>query len=200
MSFWGPSRAPDLLEVGFYVGWITYVAIRGHYERGAGQSARVVDERRADLPWLVPVFVGSLALPVLYVATSLLDAFDNDVALPIRLAGVVPLVAGLRLFQRSHADLGKWWSASLELRSGQPLVTAGVYSRVRHPMYSAILLISLAQGLLLRNWLAGWMALAAFALLLTVRVPREERMLAARFGSEWQAYRLRTGRLFPRWL
>lgn len=87
----------------------------------------------------------------------------------------------------------------MALRQDHRLVTDGVYRHIRHPMYAAILLFSLAQGLLLANWLAGWSALTTFALLCVIRVPREERMLERRFGEAWVAYRARTGRLLPRW-
>jgi protein-S-isoprenylcysteine O-methyltransferase Ste14 len=43
-------------------------------------------------------------------------------------------------------------------------MTHGVYRLIRHPMYAAIWLLSLAQGLLLHNWLAGWAGIALFAL------------------------------------
>jgi len=46
------------------------------------------------------------------------------------------------------------------MRKEHRLVTAGVYRHIRHPMYAAIFLWCLAQGLLLPNWLAGWSALA----------------------------------------
>ncbi len=148
-------------------------------------------------PVLSP-FVGSLLLPLLYAATSLLEPFDVETALAVRIPGVVLLLVGLRLFWLAHADLGAWWSATLEVREGQPLIIHGVYARVRHPMYGAILLISAAQGLLLRNTLAGWSALVTFSVLLLVRLPREERMLARAFGARWQAYAERTGALLPR--
>jgi protein-S-isoprenylcysteine O-methyltransferase Ste14 len=42
-------------------------------------------------------------------------------------------------------------------------------------MYASICLWCLAQGLLLENWLAGWYAFVAFALMYFVRTPREEQ-------------------------
>jgi protein-S-isoprenylcysteine O-methyltransferase Ste14 len=189
----------DALELAFFAGWVAYIAIRGVYEGRASKAPRVQDARRADLPWLLPVAVGSLVLPLLHALTPWLTRFDSEQAFAIRVAGVPLLIAGLRLFQRAHADLGCWWSATLEIREAQPLITQGVYARIRHPMYLAILLISTAQGLLLRNTLAGWGALVAFSLLLWVRLPREERMLAQQFGAAWSDYCARTGRLLPRW-
>jgi protein-S-isoprenylcysteine O-methyltransferase Ste14 len=108
------------------------------------------------------------------------------------------MMAALLLFYRSHADLGPNWSATLELRRGHTLITNGVYRSIRHPMYAAILLWDLAQGLLLSNWLAGWGAFVTFALLYVARAPREERMMCDAFGDDYRAYMRRTGRLFPR--
>ncbi|WP_428683825.1 hypothetical protein [Sphingopyxis sp.] len=65
-------------------------------------------------------------------------------------------------FWRSHADLGRNWSPGLEVRDGPSLVTGGLYGRIRHPKYAAM-----------------WF----------LRIPREERMMAERFGAEWTAYR-----------
>jgi protein-S-isoprenylcysteine O-methyltransferase Ste14 len=86
---------------------------------------------------------------------------------------------------------------TLELREGQSLVTGGVYSRVRHPMYSALFLDALAQALLLPNWVAGPAFLVAFTLMFALRLGPEERMMVAKFGAEYEAYRARTKRILP---
>ena len=65
-------------------------------------------------------------------------------------------------------------------------------------MYAAIWLFGLAQGLLLANWLAGWSAFVAFAVMYFVRTPREEQLMCERFGDAYREYMRRTGRLFPR--
>jgi protein-S-isoprenylcysteine O-methyltransferase Ste14 len=107
------------------------------------------------------------------------------------------MVVALWLFWRSHADLGHNWSVTLELRKGHQLVKDGVYRSIRHPMYASILLFGLGQGLLLQNWLAGWSAFLAFALMYFVRTPREEHMMCEFFGQEYRDYMRRTGRVFP---
>jgi protein-S-isoprenylcysteine O-methyltransferase Ste14 len=108
------------------------------------------------------------------------------------------MLFALWLFWRSHADLGDNWSVSLEVRKEHRLITDGVYRFIRHPMYAAIFLFSLAQALLLPNWLAGWSALATFTVMYLVRTPREERMMCKVFPEEYREYMERTGRLFPR--
>src|SRR6185295_7782434 len=85
-------------------------------------------------------------------------------------AGVMCLVIGLWLFYRSHADLGTNWSITLEVREQHRLITEGVYRRIRHTMYSALLLYSIGQALVIPNWVAGPSNLVAFAILFALRV------------------------------
>jgi len=108
------------------------------------------------------------------------------------------MVLALWLFYRSHADLGRNWSVTLEVRKGHELVQQGVYRSIRHPMYASIWIWCFAQGLLLANWLAGWYSLVAFAIMYFVRTPREERMMCDSFGQEYRDYMRKTGRVFPR--
>ncbi|MCP3919865.1 MAG: hypothetical protein GY711_30395 [bacterium] len=65
-------------------------------------------------------------------------------------------------------------------------------------MYAAIWLWSIAQALLLANWIAGPSALVTFAPLYFARVPREEELMGERLGDAHRAYMARTGRVLPR--
>jgi len=104
----------------------------------------------------------------------------------------------LFLLWRSHADLGLNWSATLRIRQEHSLVTDGIYRHIRHPMYAAHLLWAIAQGLLLENWLAGWVFLVTFVPLYLLRVTKEEKMMLEQFGLEYRLYISRTGRIIPR--
>jgi protein-S-isoprenylcysteine O-methyltransferase Ste14 len=65
-------------------------------------------------------------------------------------------------------------------------------------MYASQLLQSLAQALLLPNWLAGLGGMATFLGFYFVRMPEEEQMMLDHFGDEYRAYQERTGRIVPR--
>jgi protein-S-isoprenylcysteine O-methyltransferase Ste14 len=112
-------------------------------------------------------------------------------------AGVGLLALGLWLFHRSHADLGRNWSITLEIRQDHRLVTEGVYRRVRHPMYASLLLQSIGQALVIPNWVAGPAYLVVFTILVASRLRREERMMRRQFEAAWDAYAARTKRLVP---
>ena len=191
------SRPWDLV---FLAGFIIYVFIRGYYEKQTKGQEKVL--RRMDgveRALFAIVFTGTMLLPLLYLFTPLLNfaAYRLPAAAPW--CGAAVMVLALWLFWRSHADLGKNWSITLEVRKGHELVRGGVYRRVRHPMYAAIFLFGLAQGLMLPNWLAGWSAFVGFGVMYLVRVPREEEMMLETFGQEYRSYMARTGRLFPSW-
>ena len=175
------SRSSNIV---FLVGFIVYVTIRGVFERRARIKEKMV--RRLDAvekTLLIFVGVGSLLLPVLYLFTPLLAFADYRLPVFAPWLGTALMIAALWLFYRSHADLGKNWSVTLELHKGHQLIRRGIYRSIRHPMYMSILLWGLSQGLLLRNWLAGWSALATFSVLYVVRTPREERMMIEFFGE-----------------
>jgi protein-S-isoprenylcysteine O-methyltransferase Ste14 len=145
---------------------------------------------------LVLAWVGFF-VPLIWVATPAFSFAEYPLRAAPLAAGVACLAIGLWLFYRSHADLGTNWSITLEVREGHRLVTQGVYHRVRHPMYSALLLYSIGQALVIPNWVAGLSNLVAFVILLALRVGPEERMMAQQFGNEYAQYAARTSRLIP---
>lgn len=186
-------------EIVFFAGFVAYVVIRGFFEKrtkGVERTKRLVDWREKAL--FVLVGVGCMLLPVVYLFTPMLRFADYTLPVWAFWAGTAIMLLALWLFWRSHADLDKNWSVTLELRKDHQLIRHGVYRRMRHPMYAAILLFGLAQGLLLHNWLAGWSALVTFGVMYFVRVDREERMMVEHFGQEYRDYMQETGRVVPR--
>ena len=145
---------------------------------------------------LAGMMLGTLC-PLLHLTTDVLSFANYSVPVWTPAAGTVILAAALWLFWRSHADLGRNWSVTLELREDHGLVTSGVYKRIRHPMYSAIWLIVLVQPLLIHNWIAGPAGILAFGVMYAIRTPREEAMMREQFGKAYDDYCKKSGRLFP---
>lgn len=105
---------------------------------------------------------------------------------------------GIALLHLSHTDLGRLWSPSVNPDDSHKLVTFGVYSKIRHPMYTAHVLWGIGQALLLPNILAGPLALTLVSALLVIRIPREEQAMIDMFGDEYRQYMNATGRIFPK--
>ncbi len=183
----------------FFIGFIVFVIMRGVFKERTKGNVPVI--RRMDAmekALLAMVFPTTLLFPVLHLFTPWLSFADYSPPRHTPWLGAVLMALSLWLFWRSHVDLGRNWSVTLEVREGHQVIQHGVYRLIRHPMYASIWLWCLAQGLLLDNWLAGWGALAAFALMYFIRTPREERLMCEVFGQEYRDYMGRTGRIIPR--
>jgi protein-S-isoprenylcysteine O-methyltransferase Ste14 len=178
-------------------GSIVMVIIRApHGQRSRG--VKVVKSRRGtleiallSLAWL------AFFVPLVWVVSPVFAFADYPLRPAPLFAGVVALAVGLWLFARSHADLGTNWSITLEVREKHQLITEGIYRRIRHPMYSALLAYSIGQALVVPNWSAGPSYGVAMVLLIAFRLSREERMMLEEFGADYETYMRRTKRLLP---
>jgi protein-S-isoprenylcysteine O-methyltransferase Ste14 len=188
---------PWIAKAVVLVGTLVMLAIRApHGQRS--RSVKVAKSHKTPLETglLVLAWVGFF-VPLIWVASPAFSFAEYPLHPGPLVAGVMCFVIGLWLFYRSHADLGTNWSITLEVREQHRLITRGVYHRIRHPMYSALVLYSVGQALVIPNWVAGPANLSAFAILLALRMRAEERMMADEFGPEYAEYSARTKRLVP---
>ncbi len=118
----------------------------------------------------------------------------NDVALMY--AGLTAAAVGLFLFVWAKVSLGKEYSPCFDSLVPNRLVEAGPYARVRHPIYTANLLL-LAGTLLATGsaWLLPNLLLVAACYVWAAR--REEAALAAALPG-YREYLGRTGAFWPR--
>ena len=101
------------------------------------------------------------------------------------------------------AAIGVWAVATMrfrfnvlpDVRPNQTLYTGGPYAFVRHPMYTAVLLVTLGFAINRPDLVAliTWLALMAD---LRIKLGYEEQALTQRF-QEYASYAARTKRLIP---
>jgi protein-S-isoprenylcysteine O-methyltransferase Ste14 len=100
------------------------------------------------------------------------------------------VIAGISfpLFVVARWQLGS--SFSIQAKAGR-LVTTGLYSRIRNPIYLFGGLFAVGLSLFLSVW--GPLAVALVIVpLQVVRARREERVLADAFGEEYERYKHKT--------
>ena len=139
----------------------------------------------------------TVASPCWYVFPKLVAKFDLPQQARLKGVGVALCTLGLALQFLSHLYLGTNWSTNVETQVSQKLCVRGVYSQVRHPMYTAFLAFAVGALFLTANWLVGLSYITLIAVIVFSRITPEEDMMAARFGQEYDTYRARTGALVP---
>ena len=186
-------------KLAWALGVVAWFLIRLPFQMKARRT-KVADGRRRNARETLLLAISTLGLgvvPALYVVSGAPKALSYAPSVGQIGLGCLVFLGALLLFWRTHQALGRQWSVSLEIRAEHKLVTSGVYTYVRHPMYSAFFLWALAQALLLPNLLAGLSGLVGFGILFFFRVGEEEAMMRETFGAEYDAYCARTKRVVP---
>ena len=83
-------------------------------------------------------------------------------------------------------------------RDQQTLRKEKLYSWIRHPSYTAMMIVILAYALTTHHCLAGGLGMASAWFGFQYRIHHEEKGLREQFGEDYAAYRDRTGMWFPK--
>lgn len=167
--------------------WLNFVIRAPHLPDAKAIPVTLNRRDRQEQLLLGGMFATMLVLPLIHLATGLFTFANYTIPQWAVWIGAAIQPLAIWLFWRSHADLGRNWSASLEVREDHKLIDHGVYARIRHPMYSSIWLSALSQPLLIQNWIAGALIILAFA-----------AMMRAEFSDAYADYCRRTGRFLPK--
>jgi protein-S-isoprenylcysteine O-methyltransferase Ste14 len=117
------------------------------------------------------------------------------IAVPIGLAIQLGF-ALLAVWARRH--LGRNWSGAITAKVGHQLIRTGPYSRIRHPIYTAMLGMFLGTAVV-SGELHGLLALFILGAGYWRKIQLEEKTLRDIFGADYDDYRKRSGALVP-WL
>jgi protein-S-isoprenylcysteine O-methyltransferase Ste14 len=120
----------------------------------------------------------------------------------LRPYGYLFLIFGLTLFilaNMAHGSTNKLkLNASPRPNSSARLVTHGVYSYIRHPIYSSFIQISFGTAFLIGT--LGSIAVAAASLIFYYSKSIYEEKLLTQVYPDYNLYKVRTGRFTPKML
>jgi protein-S-isoprenylcysteine O-methyltransferase Ste14 len=135
------------------------------------------------LRWVdAPLFLGMVAYVSFYLQSNGLWSIRS-------VAGLAMGFAGFALWGLARIQLGKSFAVRAEAKA---LVTTGVYSRIRNPIY---FFGGIAYLGLLIAW-GYWPAIGLFLLVYVtqqfLRIRKEEKVLEEAFGEEYRRYKAST--------
>jgi protein-S-isoprenylcysteine O-methyltransferase Ste14/rhodanese-related sulfurtransferase len=137
----------------------------------------------------------TFAFLVLIVAPSEHVLRHLHVPLVQRTVGSVLGLGGLLLGLASYRALGRNFRVFAAPRRSGSLITTGVYAKVRHPMYTAVVVALLGYAVYFGSWYAlpFWLCCTV---LYMVKAAREEPLLLQRY-PDYVEYRKRTWKFVP---
>jgi len=140
-------------------------------------------------PLIVAACVGALMLGADWVLPVFAFAVPWPLAALVAAAGVAVTIAGALEFRRVRTTVNP-----LKPNEASALVTGGIFSRTRNPMYLGMALVLAGWGLYLGN-LGALVLIGLFVMYIDhFQIDPEERALQARFGDAFAGYRKRVRR------
>ena len=135
-----------------------------------------------------------IAFPLAWVAVLRLPAAWQPVVFGI---GMAALIAGSLLRRHCWRLLGASFTGDVRAKADQPIVTTGAYALVRHPSYSAGILMNAGIGLALGSWGSTALLVLASFVVYRYRIAVEERALLTIVGEPYRQYIRTRRRLIP---
>jgi protein-S-isoprenylcysteine O-methyltransferase Ste14 len=109
--------------------------------------------------------------------------------------GLAVFLLGLALAIWARVYLGRNWGMPMSQKADPELVTTGLYSSVRHPIYSGIILAMIGTTIAVSlYWLVAVALLGAYFLYSAIV---EERSMARLFPGSYSEYKRSTKMLMP---
>jgi protein-S-isoprenylcysteine O-methyltransferase Ste14 len=163
--------------------------------RSRGNQRGASEERWSIIVVALGVYLGVLG--GFFFASNAEAAAIDFARWPIFIAGAILAAAGIAFRQWAIAVLGAYFTVTVRVSAGQPVVDSGPYRWVAHPSYTGMIIVFVGIGLMLGNWLS----LACLALLptvgLVIRIKVEERALLAGIGDPYRRFLVGRARLVP---
>lgn len=179
----------------FFLGTIWRVIRYGEF--ASRQEDRQVKAVSGRLATLIVVF-GLLGVHwlTLYSFSVQNQILNTAIEKGLTVTALTLIFNAILISQIAIRTLGKFFDR-LTIKSDHQLVQNGIYSLIRHPIYTSYILLFFGFCLMLQSLYALGLLLVVCVIWFGNRISIEEQMLREKFGQEYQSYCSQTKRLFP---
>ena len=105
-------------------------------------------------------------------------------------------VLGILIAIIARRTLSTNWSSTVELKKGHELITSGIYSYIRHPIYAGMMFIMLGTVLVFPTILEVIILILVYVTFI-FRMIKEEELMGKTFSKEYSQYKKKTKMLIP---
>ena len=186
----------------FILAFLFMTGIRVYYQSKVLQDNRKIEIKEGSLSLIAGSIVAltTIVFGAEYIFFPGYFSFAYVLSYPdwLRWLGALVLAGGITILGAAHHHLGKSFHSLVVSKEDQALVETGPYRWIRHPIYTAYLMNYIGGGLLASNLILTIVPVAMFAILVVIRMGKEEAVLIERFGQEYLDYMKGRGRLTPR--
>jgi len=139
-------------------------------------------------------FAGMAAFAVCWIAAT---AVPPAWRVPSFWIGIGMLMSGGLLRRHCFRMLGEFFTGDVNARAEQPVIDRGAYRWIRHPSYTAGMLLFTGIGVALGNWLSMIIMAGTMAIVYTYRVRVEEQTLLKTLGEPYRKFMQTRKRFIP---
>src|SRR3954468_20971331 len=165
--------------------------------RRASESAKRADSQDSGTLRVLMAGPGvalMLAFPLAFVKAS---RFPERAQIALFAIGVTMILLGSLLRRYCWRTLGEYFTGDVQARAGQPVIRSGPYRLVRHPSYTAGMMMFIGIGVALGSWLSFLLLAIASIASYGYRVSVEERALLGTIGEPYAAFMKERKRFIP---
>lgn len=167
--------------------------------RAAGKRIQSGDSKKDSGSMRVIVAGMAIAMFVAYpLAFVPVLRFPPRWTVPAFWIGIALLIAGSLLRRHCFKTLGEYFTGDVQARADQPVIDRGAYRFVRHPSYTAGILMLTGIGITLGHWISLALLFIVSVAVYSYRIAIEERALVETIGEPYRAFMRTRKRLVPR--
>ena len=135
-----------------------------------------------------------IAYPIAFVNVW---SFPGSWQLPLFALGVLLMFLGSMLRRYCWRTLGEYFTGDVSVKPDQPIISTGPYRLVRHPSYTAGMMMYIGIGFALGSWFSLALLTISTVATYSYRVLVEERVLLDALGEPYDAFLKGRKRFIP---
>jgi len=165
--------------------------------RGGVEGAKSADSKDGGS---IRVLLGGMWIALMlgfFLSFAKAGSFPPGARVPAFVVGVALIVLGSLLRRWCFRTLGQYFTGDVKASADQPVIRTGPYRFVRHPSYTAGIMMFTGIGLALGSWFSFLLIAIASIATYWYRVTIEERALLGTIGEQYASFMKERKRFIP---